>query len=80
MHSCSPSDEIRTLTHGAEGAPGLVRPAGDGPAASDLLTFGTGDTHRLSHMKLLRGPVPSVPPPAWRSRAGLGCKEQREHY
>lgn len=67
-----------TFTHGADGAPGLVRPAGDSAAAFDLLTFGTGDSDRLSNMKLLLGSVPTaVVPPAWRSRARLGCKEQK---
>lgn len=67
--------KIPTFTHGADGAPGQVRPAGDGAAAFDLLTFGTRDADRLSHMKL--GSVPAaVLPPAWRSRARLSCEEQ----
>lgn len=63
-----------TFTRRADGAPGLVRPAGDGAAALDLLTLGTGDADRLSHVKLLLG---AVVPPARRSRAGLGCKGQK---
>lgn len=35
---------IPTLTRSADGAPGLVWPAGDGAAAFRLLTFGAGDT------------------------------------
>lgn len=66
-----------TFAGGTDGAPCPVGPAGDGAAASDLQTFGTGDTDRLSNGKLLLGAVsPTDLPPAWRSRARLGCKEQ----
>lgn len=68
-----------TFTHGADEAPGLVRPAGDGAAAFDLMAFGTGDTDRLSDMKVLPGAVPAaVLPPAWRSRARLRCGEHTD--
>ncbi len=63
-----------TFTHRTDGAPGQVWPAGDGAAAFDLLTFGTGDTDRLSNTKLLLG---SVLPPARRSRARPRYEEQK---
>jgi len=67
-----------TFTHGGDGAPGLVGPAGDGAAAFDLLTSGTSDTDRLANGKHLRGPRSAAGlPPAGRSRARQRWKEQK---
>lgn len=67
-----------TFAHGADEAPRLVRPAGDGAAAFDLVTPGTGDAHRLSDAEVRRGARPAaVVPPAGRRRAALGCKKER---
>lgn len=66
-----------TFAHGADEAPRQVRPAGDGAAAFDLVTPGTGDADRLSDAEVRLGARPAaVVPPAGRRWAALGCKEE----
>lgn len=64
-------NDVRTLTRGGDGAPGLVRPARDAAAASKLLAFRAAHPHRLTHVKpaaLRPGVLPSR-----RRRAHCGC-------
>lgn len=60
-----------TFAHGADEGPRLVRPAGDGAAAFDLVTPGTGDADRLSDTEVRPA---AVVPPAGRRWAALGCR------
>lgn len=68
---------LPTFTHRAHGSPGLVWPACDGAAPSNLMALWTCDADRLSDMEHPPGDIPAgVLPPAWRRWAGHGCEEK----